>query len=53
MRGQTVIYVEEKFAYSTVGSDGERDTATGVRAVDKPSLSRERRERDSDADRRD
>lgn len=46
----TVVYVEEKPAYPKVGSDGERDTAPRVRAMGESSLSRERRERNSDGD---
>jgi len=49
----TIINVEEKPAYPKVGSASQWDTAPRVRAVDKPGLSRERRERDSDGDGRD
>jgi len=42
------VNVEEKPSYPQVGAGGERDTSIRVRAMDKSSLSRERRERDSD-----
>lgn len=47
------VNVEEKPSYPKMGAGSERDTAPRVRAMGEPSFSRERRERDSDGDRRD
>jgi hypothetical protein len=47
------VNVEEKPSYPKVGSGSERDSSTGIRALDTPSAGSKRRERDSDGDRRD
>lgn len=47
------VNVEEKPSYPKVGSGSERDSSTGVRAVDTPSASPKRRERNSEDNGRD